>query len=179
MKKLIMYIIVIAMTVSTVYFTLIWKPTEKREINKLESRSKKTKDEIVKKIEKETEENKENKNDDGIKNEEKQKESKVEIIYDDENKDSVANMSLLKMDSDDILDNISFIDKAKLVKIGYKLQTVDRKKIEDWVLYSPINIDGARKAYSLLKSRLSSSDFNELEEILNPYVNFDVLGEND
>lgn len=178
MKRLFLYIVMLATTFSTVYFALIWEPDNAKVADKIGSVTEKSNEEDDKELVKLEKKEEEIKTEESTPKEEgKIKESKVEIIDDTSSKEVTASISLLKMNAEDIIEDISLIDKAKLVKIGYKLQTVDRKKIEDWILYSDLNLDGVRNAYKLLKSRLSTNDFNELEEILTPYVNFEVLGE--
>lgn len=178
MKRAILYIIMLATTCVTVYFTMVWEPVVNGGIDFINDKANE-KEISVNNIDK----NKENVKDDKKvskvdkkETDEKKVNDKKEIVINEEKaQPTVASVSLLKMDINEIVDDISFVDKTKLVKIGYKLQNIDRKRIEEWVMESESQIEGAKNAYNLLKSRLSSEDFKELQEIIKPYVNIELL----
>lgn len=82
--------------------------------------------------------------------------------------------SVFKVSAGNIEKSLSTMDKAKLLFIGSKLSTVDEGRVKDY-LSNKDQEEGVKKAYKLLKQRLDDDDINKVKEILEKYINIDVV----
>lgn len=82
--------------------------------------------------------------------------------------------SVFKVNAGTIEKSLSTMDKAKLLFIGSKLSTVDEGRVKDY-LSDNDREEGVKKAYKLLKQRLDDDDINKVKEILEKYINIDVV----
>lgn len=82
--------------------------------------------------------------------------------------------SVFKVNYKSIEDSLSSMDKAKLLFIENKLSTVDEGRVKDY-LSDNDHEEGVKKVYKLLKQRLNEDDFNKVKEILERYINIDVV----
>ena len=81
---------------------------------------------------------------------------------------------VFKVSAGSIEKSLSTIDKAKLLFIGSKLSTVDEGRVKDYLSDNDPE-EGVRKAYKLLQQRLNEEDLNKVKEILEKYINIDVV----
>ncbi|MGL4774477.1 MAG: hypothetical protein ACRC2K_12995 [Clostridium sp.] len=165
MRKVLISFIMITTTLCTVYTVVFWQPSLITEnINKSN----------VTKIEN-NQESMEKKSFENIQPGKSNIKEKVDSSKNSNNKSAISsNIVLLKMSKEEILDSLSITDKFKLGKYAYKLQEIDRNRIIEWMT-SGNEIEGAQKSYKLIKSRLSTEDFTELQRIITPYVNMELL----
>lgn len=94
----------------------------------------------------------------------------------DINKSIVAeeSKSVFKVDKNTIMDKINFQDKLRLMNITRKLSIIDYGTINK-NLKGQDEYNCARDIFRILKSRLSSKDYNEVKEILKPYIDVDAI----
>ena len=107
-------------------------------------------------------------------NDEKEVESKKK----EESKEvSVDVNPILKVSVEDIYNEMPRKDYEELKKVITTMSTSDIGMIED-AINSEDKESGITNAISVLKSRLSSEDYEKIKSILSPYVNFNNIKEN-
>ena len=81
---------------------------------------------------------------------------------------------ILRMKKEQIEEDMSDENKKKLKNILVQLSIVDLNKIEE--ISKQDDTDKATKEFiNLLRKRLSLKEYKKIEEILIPYINFDVI----
>lgn len=83
-------------------------------------------------------------------------------------------MPIFKISKSQILDKLSFTDKAKLVLISKSLSPTDFSKLQDDV-NSEDQKKGIASAMNLLKRRLDDQDYNKLKSIASKFINLEAL----
>lgn len=107
-------------------------------------------------------------------NDEKEVESKKK----EESKEvSVDVNPILKVSVEDIYNEMPRKDYEELKKVITTMSTSDIGMIED-AINSEDKESGITNAISVLKTRLSSEDYEKIKSILSPYVNFNNIKEN-
>ncbi|MGL5150196.1 MAG: hypothetical protein ACRC7N_06415 [Clostridium sp.] len=156
MRKIVSLIIMIFFFIMTIYVSLIWEPSG----NIIKDRSISNNNEKVK--------------DENLELNNKSNTSSSEDI-ERENSSSVntSSFQILKLPPEEIIERLSWSEKGELFNLAYKIQEVDRKRIIDWIKQK--DLSGFEKAYRLIKTRLSSVEFDKISTILEPYINMDML----
>jgi hypothetical protein len=104
-------------------------------------------------------------------------EDKVSEEYNLEEK-IVEDTSVFKVSSAEIFNRLTFSDKEKLLVVSSKLSPIDYACITEY-LHMDDRDEGVKKAILLLKSRLSNKDYTKVKEIMNEYINIELIEEND
>lgn len=88
--------------------------------------------------------------------------------------DEKNDVPVFKVSKDQIMDKISFTDKAKILSISKSLSPEDFNKLQE-----DISDDDEKKgllnAMELLKKRLNNDDFNKMKNIASKFINLDSL----
>lgn len=95
-------------------------------------------------------------------------------IFDEE---SVPTVSIFKIDKNTILNKISMADKAKLIYLSRKLSIADYDYIQE-DLKSSNEIEASKDIFTILKKKLSYSDYEKVKNILSPYIDVDYIEKN-
>lgn len=95
-------------------------------------------------------------------------------IFDEE---SVPTVSIFKIDKNTILNNISMTDKAKLIYLSRKLSIEDYDYIQQ-DMKSSNEIEASKDIFTILKKKLSNSDYEKVKNILSPYIDVDYIDKN-
>ena len=105
-------------------------------------------------------------------------EKEVESKEEEESKEvSVDVNPILKVSVEDIYNEMPRKDYEELKKVITTMSTSDIGMIED-AINSEDKESGITNAISVLKTRLSSEDYEKIKSILSPYVNFNNIKEN-
>jgi hypothetical protein len=92
----------------------------------------------------------------------------------DNKEDEKSNVPVFKVSKNEIMDKLSFIDKAKILAISKSLSPGDFNKLQE-----DINDNDEKKgmtnAAQLLKTRLSEDDFDNMKNIASKFINLDAL----
>ena len=105
-------------------------------------------------------------------------EKEVESKEEEESKEvSVDVDPILKVSVEDIYNEMPRKDYEELKKVITTMSTSDIGMIED-TINGEDKESGMRNAISILKTRLSSEDYEKIKNILSPYVNFNNIKEN-
>lgn len=91
---------------------------------------------------------------------------------------TIENMPVFKVASSEILASLSLLDKEKLLVIGSKLSPLDYARIKEH-LYMKDRAEGVKKAVLLLKERLSREDYKKVKDIMDTYINMEVIEKED
>ena len=86
-------------------------------------------------------------------------------------------VAVFKVNKETIPKKISLKDKAKLLKIVGKLSIIDYGNIVE-IMNGYDELGGATKIFNILKTRLSEEDYQEVKEILYPYLYVENIEEN-
>lgn len=204
MKKILITSMLAIITSLTVYFVGFWQPKEHTD-NLLSLENSKvvednsTKEDINKDINKEDnvdksvdinnneEENKkedinnnslidDNKtNKDYLNNSNTEENKNSNSTYTDKKGEShTTNAKIFNIEKEEIIDRLSLGEKTKLFTIAKKISTVDVEKIKD-SLKENGEKEGIIEVVRVLKRRLKSDDYNEVKNILSPYINIEFL----
>ncbi|GKU23326.1 hypothetical protein [Clostridium folliculivorans] len=92
-------------------------------------------------------------------------------IFDEE---SVPTVSIFKIDKNTIINRIGMADKAKLIYLSRKLSITDYDNIQE-DLKSSNEIEASKDIFTILKKKLSYSDYEKVKNILSPYINVDYI----
>ena len=102
-------------------------------------------------------------------------EKEVESKEEEESKEvSVDVDPILKVSVEDIYNEMPRKDYEELKKVITTMSTSDIGMIED-TINGEDKESGMRNAISILKTRLSSEDYEKIKNILSPYVNFNNI----
>lgn len=82
--------------------------------------------------------------------------------------------SVFKVDSRTIVNNLSMMDKLKLLSIASKLSKTDYKKIDGYLKEDNAE-EGVKKAYKVLKEKLNDKDMNKIKDVLESYIDVDII----
>lgn len=82
--------------------------------------------------------------------------------------------SVFKVDSRTIVNNLSMMDKLKLLSISSKLSKTDYKKVDGYLKEDNAE-EGVKKAYRVLKEKLNDNDMNKIKDILERYIDVEVI----
>lgn len=82
--------------------------------------------------------------------------------------------SVFKVDSRTIVNNLSMMDKLKLLSISSKLSKTDYKKVDGYLKEDNAE-EGVKKAYKVLKEKLNDNDMNKIKDILERYIDVEVI----
>ena len=105
-------------------------------------------------------------------------EKEVESKEEEESKEvSVDVDPILKVSVEDIYNEMPRKDYEELKKVITTMSTSDIGMIED-AINGKDKESGITNAISVLKTRLSSEDYEKIKSILSPYVNFNNIKEN-
>jgi hypothetical protein len=92
----------------------------------------------------------------------------------DNKENEKSNVPVFKVSKNEIMDKLSFIDKAKILAISKSLSPGDFNKLQE-----DINDNDEKKgmtnAVQLLKTRLSEDDFDNMKNIASKFINLDAL----
>ena len=153
MKKVFVGLVIFFASFITIYTIFIWEPKSVADIVNLGGVT----NEDVK-----------------SENDEKEVESKKK----EESKEvSVDVNPILKVSVEDIYNEMPRKDYEELKKVITTMSTSDIGMIED-AINSEDKESGITNAISVLKTRLSSEDYEKIKNILSPYVNFNNIKEN-
>lgn len=96
------------------------------------------------------------------------------IVENATSNDEKNDVPVFKVSKDQIMDKISFTDKAKILSISKSLSPEDFNKLQE-----DISDDDEKKgllnAMELLKKRLNNDDFNKMKNIASKFINLDSL----
>lgn len=106
-----------------------------------------------------------------INNDEK-KDSQNQEENDQNNLDN--NVKVFKVDKTKMLVMMSYTDKLKLLKISQKLSSTDAAQIKALIKGKNEN-DASIEIFAILKKRLSGDDYEEMKEILSPYMRVNYI----
>ncbi|MBC8062626.1 MAG: hypothetical protein H7Y18_18495 [Clostridiaceae bacterium] len=81
---------------------------------------------------------------------------------------------VFKVKKEDIMGELSFFDKEKLLLISAKLKTSDYKKINE-LLEGDVDGQGVLSSLRLLKARLSKNDYTKIKQIFGKFINIDLV----
>jgi hypothetical protein len=88
--------------------------------------------------------------------------------------DALTAAMIFKVDKSTIESKMSLTSKAKLLFYAKRLSNFDFARIKQ-ILASNDEVNGAKEIFRILKSRLNSNEYNEVKNILNPYINTDKI----
>ena len=91
--------------------------------------------------------------------------------------DDAETAQVFKVDKTTITDKLSFEEKRKLLSIAMKLSMIDYANIVD-TMQSSEEMKSASHIFGILKLRLDSEDYEQLIEILDPYLYIDNIESN-
>ena len=153
MKKVFVGLVIFLASFITIYTIFIWEPKSVEDIVNLGGV---TNEDV------------------NSENDEKEVESKKK----EESKEvSVDVNPILKVSVEDIYNEMPRKDYEELKKVITTMSTSDIGMIED-AINSEDKESGITNAISVLKTRLSSEDYEKIKSILSPYVNFNNIKEN-
>lgn len=96
------------------------------------------------------------------------------IVENATSNDQKNDVPVFKVSKNEIMDKISFADKAKILSISKSLSPEDFNKLQE-----DISDDDEKKgllnAMELLKKRLNNEDFNKMKNIASKFINLDSL----
>lgn len=96
------------------------------------------------------------------------------IVENATSNDQKNDVPVFKVSKNEIMDKISFADKAKILSISKSLSPEDFNKLQE-----DISDDDEKKgllnAMELLKKRLNNDDFNKMKNIASKFINLDSL----
>ena len=98
--------------------------------------------------------------------------SEIDDIINDE-----ETAAVFKVNKETIPDKISLKDKTKLIKIASKLSLIDYGNIIE-LMNGYDEMGGATEIFNILKSRLSEADYQEIRDILDPYLYVENIEDN-
>ena len=153
MKKVFVGLVIILASVTTIYTIFFWEPKSVEDMVNLG----------------------------GVTNEDVNSENgekEVESKEEEESKEvSVEVDPILKVSVEDIYNEMPRKDYEEVKKVITTMSTSDIGMIED-AINSEDKESGITNAISVLKTRLSSEDYEKIKNILSPYVNFNNIKEN-
>lgn len=91
-----------------------------------------------------------------------------------ENVKQDTSVSVFKVSREKIVQEISVSDKLKLISIANKVSPIDYAKINNYLNEPDVN-EGVKKAFALLKLRLSKKDYEKLKEATSEFIDIDLL----
>lgn len=114
---------------------------------------------------------------DNIKNKEETEKKKTKNI---ENLDILKeeDVSVFKMDAEEILDELTLSQKKTLLALGTKFSPVDYVKMRDY-LYMSDREEGVSRALQLAERRLTEEDFKKMEDAIDEYIDFETIEKKD
>lgn len=83
-------------------------------------------------------------------------------------------ITVFKVDKNTIMDKLSVSEKMKLINLSKKLSVIDYGRIKEY-LESGEEYDSAVAIFRILKSRLTNDDYEEIKEILTPYIDLEKI----
>lgn len=107
----------------------------------------------------------------------KEEKNEVEKSVHNKNDNIIEDESILvfKVSKDNIPNQLTLFEKAKILSILRKLSSIDYAKINE-SLNKSNELEGAKEALKLLKLRLNSKDYKEIKGILSRFIeNIDIL----
>lgn len=105
-------------------------------------------------------------------------ENNKDISLNNVEESTIEDMPVFKIASSEILASLSLLDKEKLLVIGSKLSPLDYARIKEY-LYMKDRDEGVKKAILLLKERLSREDYKKVKDIMDAYINMEVIEKED
>lgn len=198
MKKLVITILLAMATSLTIYFISFWTPSnniidiEKSRVNNVgEGSNEKNiednkKNDVVSKDNIKDKGDKSKLSDESIKNKKENllnekdnklnynEEIKKDINHNNEGKSSEASVKIFNVNKNEIFESLSLKDKTKLLSVAKKISTVDGEKIKNSIKNED-EFRGVSEAFKIIKLRLTKKDYNEVKEILSPYINIELL----
>lgn len=94
-----------------------------------------------------------------------------------ESEPSVAVVSIFKIEKNSISGKMSLENKAKLAYLSRKLSTIDYGKIQEY-MNSEDEFSAAIEIFKILKVRLKINEYEEVKNILRPYIDVDFIDKN-
>ncbi|MGG7176911.1 hypothetical protein ACQPU1_04945 [Clostridium paraputrificum] len=153
MKKLLIVGIMLIALIGTIYTLFIWEPKGSRNeviqntINEVQSR----------------------RNSDNSDIDDLSRNNEVDDV-------PTINKSIFKIEKSLIEKNINKDDMVIVNNIIKKMSTVDIGKIEEVIQYEDEE-EGVREAFKVLKKRLTTEDYQVLENILGQFIDFSIIGQ--
>jgi hypothetical protein len=92
----------------------------------------------------------------------------------DNKEDEKNSVPVFKVSKNEIMDKLSFIDKAKILAISKSLSPGDFNKLQEDINDNDEK-EGMTNAVQLLKTRLSEDDFDNMKNIASKFINLDAL----
>lgn len=83
-------------------------------------------------------------------------------------------IAVFKVNKNTLADNISLKEKSKLLYFSSKLSTIDYGTIMEY-MKSDDELWAATKIFKLLKTRLPLNDYKKIKDILEPYLEIDII----
>lgn len=153
MKKILLVLVILTAGCITAYTVLLWEPKTLG-----------------------SEKVQEDKSSIAMNQEENSKEVESKVTDNKEETKSVSNysQSIFKVEVSTIVSQLSKESYSELFEIVTSLSSTDIGRIEE-ALRDRDREAGARKVIGILKKRLSNESYNKVEEVLSPYINFEVL----
>ncbi|GIM29689.1 hypothetical protein CPJCM30710_23550 [Clostridium polyendosporum] len=98
-------------------------------------------------------------------------------VYTDESEPSAPVVSIFKIEKDNISNKMSLENKAKLAYLSRKLSTIDYGKIQEY-MNGKDEFKAATEIFKILKVRLQINEYEEVKNILRPYIDVDFIDNN-
>lgn len=95
----------------------------------------------------------------------------------DESEPLVAVVSIFKIEKNSISGKMSLENKAKLAYLSRKLSTIDYGKIQEY-MSDEDEFRAAIEIFKILKVRLHTNEYEEVKNILRPYIDVDFIDKN-
>ena len=174
MKKLFLIMIMMISACITMYYIVIWQPSDKvivqnpnNEVNKLNNEL----NEIINIDKREDDIEKEY-----YKNSEKDDEIDVNNKSNEKNRtlDIEVNNNVVDISVNEIEKRLSKDEKEKLDRILKRLSAVDLIKIKS-NFNKENNIEGIKEGFNIIEKRLSDKEYEEVKELLSGYIDFNNL----
>lgn len=174
MKKFFLRMIMVISGCITMYYIIIWQPSDKvivqnpnSEVNKLNNEF----NEIINIDKREDNIEKEY-----YKDNEKSDEIDINNKSNEENEalDIAVNNDVVDISVNEIEKSLSKEEKEKLDRILKRLSAVDLIKIKS-NFNKDNNIEGIRAGFNLIEKRLSDKEYEEVKELLSGYIDFTNL----
>ncbi len=88
---------------------------------------------------------------------------------------SEKDVTVFKVAKSKIKDNLTLLDKEKLLSISSKLSAVDYEKIKKYLEHG--SDEDVKSTIKLLKERLSYKDYEKVKEIAEKFINMEAVNE--
>lgn len=172
MKKIFLMALMIVSTFITIYAIMFWQPSDKiMADNQIHQQGVESSNNKVNEVNKEIEEQNYNEE----KNNKNNEYESASLRYKEEVPVEVAvQSSILKVEESEIEKTIPRDKKERLEGIVKKLSSVDLINIKE-KFNKENKEEGFKEGFSIIRTRVSDKDYEEIKEILAEYIDFSVL----